>query len=131
MTMLAGFAVVLSRYSGQEDLAVGTPIANRTEEQLEGMIGFFVNTLVMRVGVKEGESVGELLGQVRRVALGAYQHQEVPFERLVEELSPERSLNRSPIFQVVFALQNAPWKRQELVGLEVEALGGRRGAGAL
>ena len=122
MTLLAAFGVLLSRYSGQDDIVVGSPIANRQEEQLEGMIGFFVNSLVMRVRVKGERSFRELLREVRRVALGAYQHQEVPFERLVEELSPERSLNRTPLFQVSFALQNAPWEPQRMKGIEVESV---------
>src|SRR5579864_5377455 len=120
MSLLAGFAVLLGRYSGQEDIVIGSPIANRQEAQLEEMIGFFVNTLVMRVRVKPEMSFGELLGQVRETALGAYQHQDIPFEKLVEELSPQRRLNHSPIFQVSFNLQNAPWKPQQMRGLEVE-----------
>ena len=108
MTLLAGFGVLLARYSGQEDIVVGSPIANRQEEQLEELIGFFVNTLVMRIRVKPKMSFGELVGQVREIALEAYRHQEIPFERLVEELSPQRSLSRTPVVQVVFALQNVP-----------------------
>jgi non-ribosomal peptide synthetase component F len=123
MTLLAGFGVLLSRYIGQDDIVVGSPIANRQEAQLEEMIGFFVNTLVMRVRVKGGISFRELLREVRRTALGAYQHQDIPFERFVEELSPERSLNRTPVFQVMFALQNAPMDAQRLRGLEVEPVG--------
>src|SRR5260370_28184345 len=87
MTMLAAFGVLLSRYSGQDDIVVGSPIANRQEAQLEEMIGFFVNTLVMRGKVQAGMSFRELLREVRRTALEAYQHHEIPFERLVEELS--------------------------------------------
>ena len=109
MTLLSGFAILLSRYSGQDDVVVGSPIANRQEEQLEELIGFFVNTLVMRARVKGGMSFQDLLSQVRATALEAYEHQDVPFERIVEELAPERSLNTTPVFQVVFALQNAPW----------------------
>ena len=124
MTLLAGFGVLLSRYSGQDDIVVGSPIANRQEEQLEEMIGFFVNTLVMRVRVRPSMSFEELLGEVRRTALEAYQHQDVPFERLVEELSPQRSLNTAPIFQVVFALQNAPRAASRMKGLQVEAIRG-------
>src|SRR5229473_7813053 len=124
MTLLSGLAVLLSRYSGQDDIVVGSPIANRQDAQLEEMIGFFVNTLVMRVRVQPRESFRELLGQVRRTALEAYQHQDVPFERLVEELSPERSLNTTPVFQVIFALQNAPWEPQQLKGLQVEPVRG-------
>ena len=124
MTLLAAFGVLLSRYSGQDDIVVGSPIANRQEVQLEEMIGFFVNTLVMRMRVKGEMSFGELMGEVRKTALEAYQHQEIPFERLVEELSPERSLNRAPVCQVVFALQNAPQISQRMKGLEVEPVRG-------
>ncbi len=117
MTLLAGFAVLLSHYSGQDDIVVGSPIANRQELQLEEMIGFFVNTIVMRVRVKPAMTFRELLAQARRTALEAYQHQDIPFERLVEEMSPERSLNTTPVFQVMFALQNAPWLPETLEGL--------------
>jgi hypothetical protein len=103
MTLLAGFGVLMSRYSGQDDIVVGTPIANRQEARLAELIGFFVNTLVMRVRVERERSFSELLREVRRMALEAYQHQDVPFERLVEELAPPRSLNTTPLFQVVFA----------------------------
>ena len=120
MTLLSAFALLLSRYSGQEDIVVGSPIANRQEAQLEELIGFFVNSLVLRMKVRPQSSFAELLREVRQTALEAYRHQDIPFERLVEELSPERSLNTTPIFQVVFALQNAPWVSQELKGLEVE-----------
>ena len=124
MTLLSAFAVLLSRYSGQDDIVVGSPIANRQEAQLEEMIGFFVNTLVLRIRIRPGMSFRELLGEVKRTALEAYQHQDVPFERLVEELSPQRNLNRTPVFQVSFALQNAPWEAQKLKGLEVEPVRG-------
>src|SRR6266852_8807825 len=124
MTLLSGLAVLLSRYSGQDDIVVGSPIAIRQDAQLEEMIGFFVNTLVMRVRVQPRESFRELLGQVRRTALEAYQHQDVPFERLVEELSPERSLSRTPVFQVMFAFQNTPSAPQQMEGLEVEPVRG-------
>jgi amino acid adenylation domain-containing protein len=126
MTLLAGLAVLLGRYSGEEDLVVGTPIANRQEAQLEKMLGFFVNTLVLRMRVREEESFAELLGQVRETALEAYAHQDLPFERLVEELSPQRSLNTTPIYQVLFALQNAPVEMHKLTGLEVERIRGHR-----
>ena len=124
MTLLSAFAVLLSRYSGQDDIVVGSPIANRREAQLEDLVGFFVNSLVMRVRLNPQQSFQELLAQVRKTALEAYQHQDVPFERLVEVLSPERSLNKTPIFQVVFALQNAPMGSQQLSGLEVERIAG-------
>ncbi|HEY2306853.1 MAG TPA: condensation domain-containing protein, partial [Streptosporangiaceae bacterium] len=119
MTLLSGFAVLLQRYSGQDDIVVGSPIANRQEPQLEQLIGFFVNSLVMRVQVGAEVSFRELLLAVRSTTLDAYQHQDIPFERLVEELSPERSLSRPPVFQVVFALQNAPAGPQRLKGLEI------------
>jgi len=124
MTLLAAFAVLLSNYSGQDDIVVGSPIANRREAQLEDLVGFFVNSLVMRVRLNPLQSFRELLAEVRKTALEAYQHQDVPFERLVEVLSPERNLNKTPIFQVVFALQNAPMGSQQLSGLEVERITG-------
>ena len=116
MTLLAAFAVLLSRYSGQEDIVVGSPIANRQDAQLEEMIGFFVNTLVLRVRVDGRQSFRDLLAQVRRTALDAYQHQDTPFERLVDELSPQRRLDRTPLFQVIFAVQNAPWAYSAMTG---------------
>lgn len=124
MTLLSAFAVLLSRYSGQDDIVVGSPIANRRDAQLEELVGFFVNSLVMRVRLNAQQTFTELLADVRKTALEAYQHQDVPFERLVEVLSPERSLNKTPIFQVVFALQNAPMGSQQLSGLEVERIAG-------
>ena len=104
MTLLAAFAVLLERHSGQQDIVVGSPIANRQDAQLEHLIGFFVNTLVMRLRVDPHRSFSELLGIVRAVTLEAYQHQNLPFERLVEELSLPRSLNTTPVYQVMFAL---------------------------
>jgi amino acid adenylation domain-containing protein len=123
MTLLTAFAVQMHRYSGQDDIVVGSPIANRQDERLEGLIGFFANMLVMRVEVNPNASFGELLEEVRDLALETYRHQHIPFERLVEVLPLRRSLNRTPIFQVVFALQNASSGTQELKGLEVEELG--------
>ena len=124
MSMLAAFGVLLGRYSGQEDVVVGSPIANRQDAKLEDLIGFFVNSLVMRLRVRREMSFRELLEQVRKTALEAYEHQDIPFERLVEELSPQRSLNRAPVFQVVFAVQNAPREAQRLKGLELEPVPG-------
>ena len=106
MTLLAGFELLLWRYSGQMEIVVGTPVANRTRAEIEGLIGFFVNTLVLRVKIEPEWNFCELLARVKEVCLGAYAHQEVPFERVVEELQPQRSLSHSPLFQVMFVLQN-------------------------
>jgi hypothetical protein len=114
MTLLAAWLVLLYRYTGEEDLVVGTPIANRNRAELEGLIGFFVNTLVLRVPVAGDESFGALLARVGEVTLAAYDHQDVPFEKLVDELAPGRDLRHTPLCQVVFNLQNAPtWARSE------------------
>ena len=122
MTLLAAFKLLLYRYTGQDDIVVGTGIANRNRHETEGLIGFFVNMLVLRTKLSGAESFRELLGQVREVALAAYAHQDVPFERLVEELQPERDLSRTPLFQVVFVLQNAPLSRLSLSGVELTAV---------
>src|SRR5205085_513584 len=100
----------------------GTPVAGRNRREIEGLIGFFVNTLVLRVEVGDNPTVRELMGRVREVALGAYAHQEVPFEKLVEELQPERSLSHTPLFQVMFNFQNAPDVELELPDLKLTAL---------
>ncbi|MDB4965383.1 MAG: linear gramicidin synthase subunit, partial [Myxococcales bacterium] len=122
MTLLAAFEVLLHRQTGQDSFAVGTPIANRTEREVEELIGFFVNTLVMRADLSADPSFDELLARVRQDALGAYAHQAVPFERLVEELRVERDLSRSALFQVMFVLQNAPAEPLALPGLTIEPL---------
>jgi non-ribosomal peptide synthetase component F len=108
MTLLAAFKVLLYRYTGEEDLVVGTPIAGRNRAEIEGLIGFFINSLALRTKLNGNPSFTELLQRVREVTLGAYEHQDLPFEKLVEELQPERSLSHAPLFQVVFSLQNAP-----------------------
>ncbi|NJR57183.1 MAG: HAD-IIIC family phosphatase, partial [Acaryochloris sp. CRU_2_0] len=108
MVLLAAFQVLLYRYSGQSDIVVGSPIANRQQAELEPLIGFFVNTLVLRTQIGEKDTVADLLHQVKRIALEAYAHQEAPFEQVVEALNPERTLAHSPLFQVMFVLQNAP-----------------------
>jgi amino acid adenylation domain-containing protein len=108
MTLLAAFKTLLYRYSGQTDILVGTPIANRRWAEIENLIGFFVNTLVLRSDLSNQPTFRQLLAQVRQVALEAYEHQDLPFEKLVEELNPERSLSHHPLFQVMFTLQTTP-----------------------
>ncbi len=120
MTLLAAFQTLLHRYTEQEDIAIGVPIANRHRSDIEGLIGFFVNILIMRSQLSSNLSFRELLEQVRNVTLEAYEHQDLPFEKLVEELEPERDISRNPLFQVAFALQNAPMQPLELPGLMLE-----------
>ena len=122
MVLLAGFQALLSRLTGQEDLAVGSPIANRNRAEIEPLIGFFVNTLVLRGDLAGEPSFAELVARVRRTTLEAYAHQDLPFEQLVEELRPERHLAVNPLFQVLFAVQNAPMGAMELPGLTLEPL---------
>ncbi|NEU84151.1 non-ribosomal peptide synthetase [Nostoc sp. UIC 10630] len=117
MTMLAAFQTLLYRYTQQEDITVGSPIANRNRSELEGLIGFFVNSLVLRTDFSGKATFRELLNRVREVTLEAYSHQDLPFEKLVEELHPERDLSYHPFFQVVFSLQNTPIETLELSGL--------------
>lgn len=117
MTLLAAFQTLLHRYTGQTDIAIGSPIANRHRSELEGLIGFLVNSLVLRSNLSDDPPFRVLLDRVREVTLAAYAHQDVPFEKLVEELQPVRSLNQNPLFQVVFALQNTPMTQLELPGL--------------
>ena len=119
MTLLAAFQTLLHRYSGQTDLVVGTPIAGRTRAELEPLIGFFVNMLVLRTNAADDPSFRALLRQVRQVAIDAFAHQDVPFEKLVEALHPPRDPSRNPLFQVIFALQNAPRWAQTLPDLTV------------
>ncbi|MUL38495.1 non-ribosomal peptide synthetase [Gloeocapsopsis dulcis] len=120
MLLLAAFQTLLYRYTGQEDIAVGSPIANRHRSELEDLIGFFVNSLVLRTNLSGNPTFRELLQRVRDVALAAYMHQDLPFEKLVEELDPQRDLSRNPLFQVAFALQNAPMQPLELPGVTLE-----------
>jgi non-ribosomal peptide synthetase component F len=115
------------RYSGQDDITIGSPIANRTRRETENLIGFFVNVLAMRTDLSENPTFRELLGRVRSTALGAYAHQDLPFERLVGELQLERTLSHAPLFQVVFVLQNAPMPELELPGLSLSLAVSDRG----
>jgi amino acid adenylation domain-containing protein len=126
MTLLAAFQTLLMRYTGQRDVVVGSPIANRNRAEIEGLIGFFVNTLALRTDLGGAPTFVELLGRVREVALGAYAHQDLPFERLVEEVQPERDLGRHPLFQVMMVLQNAPREVMELPGLNLSLLPNER-----
>ncbi|HLN60581.1 MAG TPA: amino acid adenylation domain-containing protein, partial [Symbiobacteriaceae bacterium] len=122
MVMLAAYQALLSRYTGQEDLLVGTAIANRNRREIEGLIGFFVNMLPMRADLSGRPTFRQFLQQVRRRALGAFAHQDMPLERLVEELQPERDPSRSPLVQVAFALQNAPMDDLQIEGVRVSNL---------
>ena len=122
MTLLAAFQVLLHRFSGQEDFAVGSPIAGRTLPELEGLIGFFVNTLVMRGDLSGNPGFRDLLRRVRRTTIEAYTHQDLPFEKLVTHLRPGRDANRTPLFQVMFSLQNAPLPALRLPELLVTPL---------
>jgi len=122
MTLMAAYVTLLFRYSGQEDILLGTPIANRNNLDIEGLIGFFVNTLVMRTRLEGNPSFCELLTQVRSTCLDAYANQDVPFEQIIETLKIERSLSHSPLFQVMFALQNAPMELLETPELAITPL---------
>jgi non-ribosomal peptide synthetase component F len=122
MTLLGAFAVLLSRYSGQEDVVVGTATANRGRREVEGLIGFFVNMLALRIDVSGDPSFGQLLGRVREVTLGAYAHQEIPFGKLIDGLHLQRSPNFNPLFQAVFVLQNAPAEELRSPGVTITPL---------
>src|SRR5262249_49327669 len=122
MTLLAGFSALLQRYTGQDDLVIGSANATRHRAEIEGLVGFFVNSLVMRIDLSGDPTFRELVGRVRRTALGAYTHQDLPFEMLVEELAPDRDPSRNPIFQVMFALQNAPMEELSLGDLQVSLI---------
>ncbi|MBS0263261.1 MAG: amino acid adenylation domain-containing protein, partial [Planctomycetes bacterium] len=108
MTLLAAWQILLARISGQDDVVVGVPIAGRSQPEVEGLIGFFINTLVLRADLSDNPPFRELLRRVRNTTLDAYAHQDLPFEKLVEALQPERNLSRNPLFQVLFVVQNAP-----------------------
>ena len=122
MTLLAAFVALLARLTGQEDVVVGAPIANRARVEVEGLIGFFVNTLVLRTGLGGDPTFREILARVREVTLDAYAHQDLPFEKLVDALSPERDLGRAPLCQVLFTFQNVPPQPAEFLGLDASDL---------
>ncbi len=122
MILLAAFATLLSRYSGQDDVVIGSPIANRNHSEVESLIGCFINTLALRTQLQGNPTFLELIERVKEMTLGAYDHQEFPLEKLVEELQPERSLSHALLFQVMFVLQNAPLGKLELPGLTLNPL---------
>ncbi len=122
MTLLAALQTLLLRYTGQEDISVGTPIANRTQAEVENLIGFVLNTLVMRADCSGNPSFREFLGHVRDTALGAYAHQDLPFEMLVEAVQPVRDMSRAPLFQIIFDLQTAPLQALNLPGLTISPI---------
>ncbi|HEX2076290.1 MAG TPA: amino acid adenylation domain-containing protein [Longimicrobium sp.] len=129
MALAAGWAALLHRWSGQDDVVVGTPVAGRTQPQTEPLIGFFVQTLALRMDLSGDPSFRALLGRVRQATVEAYAHQEVPFDQLVDELKVERSLSHPPLFQAMISLQNASGAGPELPGLRVETVGAEVGAG--
>ncbi|MEH2354893.1 non-ribosomal peptide synthetase [Nostoc sp.] len=122
MTLLAAFQTLLWRYTGSDDIVVGSPIANRNREDIKDLIGFFINTLVLRTNLAGNPTFEELLNRVREMTLGAYAHEDLPFELLVDELQPQRNLSHTPLFQVAFVLQNAPVSAFELPGLTLSSL---------
>src|SRR6185312_842223 len=122
MTLLAGWAILLMRLSGQQDVVIGSPVANRGRAEIENLIGFFVNTLALRLDLSGSPSVSELLEQTKAQSLAAQRHQDIPFEQVVDLLQPVRSLAHSPLFQVMFSWENAAEARLELPGLEVQPL---------
>ena len=122
MTLLAAFDVLLARYSGEDDIVIGTPIAGRSHSETEGLIGFFLNTLCLRADLSDNPSFSDLLQQVSRSTLSAYAHQDLPFESLVEAIKPPRDTSRSPLFQVLFTLQNAPATDKKFDDLQLEGV---------
>jgi non-ribosomal peptide synthetase component F len=122
MTLLAAYQTLMYRYTGQEDICLGSPIANRNRAEIEGMIGCFLNIVVLRTDLSGNPSFKELLGRVREVTAGAYANQDLPFEKLVDELQPERSLNHAPMVQATFTYQNAPMDALDLSDLTLESI---------
>lgn len=128
MTLLAAFNILLMRYTGQTDINVGTPIANRNRKQIENLVGFFVNTLVLRTNLSDQPSFLQVIDRVKQAALGAYAHQDIPFEMLVNELQPERDTSHTPLFQVMFVMQNIPITDMELPGVNLSSMDSSTGA---
>src|SRR5205809_2730976 len=126
MTLLAAFQTLLHRYSGQDDIVVGTPIAGRTRAEFQGLIGVFVNAVVLRTNLSGNPTFNEVLARVREMVLGAHAHQDLPFEKVVEELHPRRDPSRNPLFQVAFALQNTPRPSPPFSGLKVSTIAAYR-----
>ncbi|MDM9382031.1 amino acid adenylation domain-containing protein [Chlorogloeopsis sp. ULAP01] len=122
MTLLAAFKILLYRYTGQEDILVGSPVANRNHAEIENLIGLFINTLVLRTDLAGNPTFRELLCRVRQMVLEAHNHQDLPFEKLVETLQPERNTSYTPLFQVMFALQNTPMPALDFSGLKLSPL---------
>ena len=122
MTLLTAFNILLYRYSGQDDILIGTPVANRNLPEIENLIGVFINTIVLRTNLTDDPGFRELLRKVRGVSLEAYSHQDLPFEKLVEELKPQRDMSRTPVFQVVFNMQNSPMPILNIPGIEISFL---------
>ncbi len=120
MLMLAAFDVLLAKYSGQDDIVVGTPIAGRNRPETENLIGFFINTLVFRTKLRNNPAFTEILKQVKETSIGAFANQDLPFEKLIEAVQPERNLNVPPVFQVLFTFQNLPMSKVKVAGLEFE-----------
>ena len=119
MGLLACFSAVLGRWSGQDDIVIGCPVANRGRPEVEKLIGFFANTLVIRTRVDDELTFRQLLKRVKTTCLDAYSHQDLPFERVVEDLNPQRSLSRNPLFQVAFGIEEIESEARSLVGLEL------------
>ncbi|MDP8242503.1 MAG: amino acid adenylation domain-containing protein [Candidatus Hinthialibacter antarcticus] len=126
MTLLSAYAALLHRYSGQDDIVIGSPIANRTRSEIESLVGFFVNTLALRFDFSQPQSFETLLRRARNVTLDAYTHQDLPFEKLVDELQLERDLSVNPLFQVMFSMQNAPMQDLSIPGLDISLVATRR-----
>jgi hypothetical protein len=124
MALLAGFQALLQRYTGQDDIVVGSPIANRNRSEIEDIVGFFVNSLVLRTDLSGNPTFREIIGRVREITLKAYAFQDMPFERIVEELAPERNYGQNPLFRVIFSLQNLPPRQPpKVAGLGMTVLG--------